>query len=122
MDRKGGTLAEFPLATTSFFRLPIPAAGGGYLRLLPLGLIRRAFREAARRGEHGTFYIHPWEIDAAQPRLPVSAFNQIRHYRGLDTALARVEVLLSEFRFVSIASALPEMKRPVAALPSMGAA
>src|ERR1700730_11172458 len=42
--RSSGRLAEFPLATTSIFNYPIPAAGGGYLRHFPLAVIRRAFR------------------------------------------------------------------------------
>jgi polysaccharide deacetylase family protein (PEP-CTERM system associated) len=120
--RSGGVLAEFPLATTSLFRYPVPAAGGGYLRQFPLGVIRRAFRQASDRGENGTFYIHPWEIDPGQPRLPVSSLNYIRHYRGLGTARARIEALLSEFRFVSIASFLPRVMAPRSTLDSVGVA
>lgn len=108
LHRPRGRLAEFPLATTKFFGLSVPAAGGGYLRQFPLSVIRRAFREAGLRGEHATFYIHPWEVDPQQPRLRVSPFNYIRHYRGLESALARIEILLAEFTFVSIASRLPQ--------------
>jgi polysaccharide deacetylase family protein (PEP-CTERM system associated) len=114
--RASGLLAEFPLATTSFMRLEIPAAGGGYLRQFPLHVVRRAFREANERGEHATFYIHPWEIDPGQPRLPVSAFNRVRHYRGLETALGRIEKILAEFQFNTIDSFLPELLPGVRAL------
>jgi hypothetical protein len=114
ISRPGGVLAEFPLATTSFFNYPVPAAGGGYLRQFPISVIRRAFREAGERGEPGTFYIHPWEIDPDQPRLPVSAFNRVRHYRGLSNALARIESLLAEFTFGTIASYLPRLDGSVA--------
>jgi polysaccharide deacetylase family protein (PEP-CTERM system associated) len=107
MHRSAGALAEFPLATTSFLRLAIPAAGGAYLRQFPLAVIRRAFRESAARGESATFYIHPWEVDPDQPRLPVSAFNRVRHYRGLATTLPRIEALPGEFRFDCISSFLP---------------
>lgn len=122
MQRAGGRLGEFPLATTTFLQLPLPAAGGGYLRQLPLSLIRRAFREAGARGEYGTFYIHPWEIDPDQPRLPVSMFNQIRHYRGLETALARIETLLAEFNFVAIESRLPSLLNSKPDISAAGAA
>jgi polysaccharide deacetylase family protein (PEP-CTERM system associated) len=107
--RPGGQLAEFPMATTNIFYYPIPAAGGGYLRQFPFGVIRRAFREANARGQPTTFYIHPWEIDAEQPRLPVSPLNRVRHYRGLKTALPRIERLLQEFHFGTIASYLPKL-------------
>jgi polysaccharide deacetylase family protein (PEP-CTERM system associated) len=109
IHRQAGELAEFPLATTRFLNVSVPAAGGGYLRQFPLGVIQRAFREASQRRESATFYIHPWEIDPDQPRLAVSRLNRIRHYRGLDTALGRIERLLEEFRFEAISSHLSSL-------------
>jgi len=122
MRRPAGSLAEFPLATTNFFRIPVPAAGGGYLRQLPLGVIRRAFREAGERGESATFYIHPWEIDADQPRLPVSPITYLRHYRGLSGTMNKLETLLAEFRFGSIGSALPRFLGTGQTLHTVGVA
>lgn len=107
--RAGGALAEFPLATTSFFGYPVPAAGGGYLRQLPFGVIRRAFEDSRRRGEPATFYIHPWELDPSQPRLPVPFLTRVRHYRGLDRTRDRIAALLRDFRFGTIASRLHEL-------------
>jgi polysaccharide deacetylase family protein (PEP-CTERM system associated) len=122
IQRKNGTLAEFPLATTRILAYPVPAAGGGYLRQFPYAVIRRAFQEATDRGEPATFYIHPWEIDPGQPRLPVSGLNRIRQYRGLDGALVRVERLLEEFRFGTIASYLPQLEAPASTPAAEGAA
>jgi polysaccharide deacetylase family protein (PEP-CTERM system associated) len=120
--RPSGNLAEFPLATTSFFNYPVPAAGGGYLRHFPLAVIRRAFRQAGDRGESTTFYIHPWEIDDGQPRLPISVLNRIRHYRGLDGALARIDQLLGEFSFGPIAAHLPKLEASPTLIATAGAA
>jgi polysaccharide deacetylase family protein (PEP-CTERM system associated) len=122
IKRQHGRLAEFPLATTSIFTYPVPAAGGGYLRQFPYAVIRRAFLEANNRCEPATFYIHPWEIDPGQPRLPISNLNRIRHYRGLDGALARVERLLEEFRFGTIASYLPQLEARASIPMAEGAA
>ena len=122
IQRPAGSLAEFPLATTSIFRYPVPAAGGGYLRQFPLSIIRRAFREASSRSEPATFYIHPWEIDPGQPRLPVSVLNRIRHYRGLDSTLDRIDTLLEEFAFATIASYLPVLEEHDPTLLTVGAA
>ena len=122
IQRAGGRLAEFPLATTSFFRYPVPAAGGGYLRQFPLAIIRRAFREASERCEPATFYIHPWEIDPGQPRLAVSALNQLRHYRGLSGAMKRIDLILKEFSFTTIASYLPALDERPATRITVGAA
>jgi polysaccharide deacetylase family protein (PEP-CTERM system associated) len=122
IQRASGRIAEFPLATTSIFGYSVPAAGGGYLRHLPLVVVQRAFREASARREPATFYIHPWEIDAGQPRLPVSALNRVRHYRGLGGTLGRIERLLDEFRFDTIASHLTRMDGLEAPLAAAGAA
>jgi polysaccharide deacetylase family protein (PEP-CTERM system associated) len=122
IQRPAGRLAEFPLATTSIFRYPVPAAGGGYLRQFPLAVIRRAFREASERCEPATFYIHPWEIDPGQPRLSVSVVNRLRHYRGLGNALERIDLILQEFSFVSIASYLPALGSLSGTLVTAGAA
>lgn len=100
--RAAGTLLELPLATLDVLGLRLPAAGGGYLRQLPLGLIQRAFRGLGARGTPGMFYIHPWEVDPAQPRLPVGVVTRLRHYGGLERTLPRLERLLSEFRFTSV--------------------
>jgi polysaccharide deacetylase family protein (PEP-CTERM system associated) len=109
IHRPSGMLMEFPLATATFGPVRLPAAGGGYLRQLPFGLIRRAFSQASRRGESATFYIHPWEVDPEQPRLPVGRLTRLRHYRGLGAVSARIEQLLGMFHFTSIAS---YMNRP----------
>jgi polysaccharide deacetylase family protein (PEP-CTERM system associated) len=122
IERKYGRIAEFPLATTSIFGYPVPAAGGGYLRHFPLVVVQRAFREATARGEPATFYIHPWETDFEQPRLPVSKLNRVRHYRGLDSTLGRIERLLQEFNFDTIASYLPSIGGLDATPGSRGAA
>jgi hypothetical protein len=87
-----------------------------------LAVVQRAFRQASERGEPATFYIHPWEIDGDQPRLPVSALNHLRHYRGLGATLERVERLLQEFRFEAIASYMPRIVELAAMRVTSGAA
>jgi polysaccharide deacetylase family protein (PEP-CTERM system associated) len=100
--RAAGSLLEIPLATFDLLGLRIPAAGGGYLRQLPLGLIQRTFRALGVRATPGMFYIHPWEVDPGQPRLPVGLLTRMRHYGGLERTLPRLERLLDEFRFTSV--------------------
>lgn len=103
IERPAGRLLELPLATTEVLGARVPAAGGGYLRQFPLALHQRAFREGDRDGTPRMFYIHPWDLDPHQPRLPVGAVTRFRHYRGLGTAWGRVEALTAEFRFSSAA-------------------
>ena len=114
VERAAGTLTEIPLATAAIGGLTLPAAGGAYLRHMPFALVRRAFAQAQNRGKPATFYIHPWEIDADQPRMPVGLVTRLRHYRGLASTLDRVRRLLGEFRFTSIASMLQPVPEPAA--------
>ena len=80
----------------------MPAAGGAYFRLFPYGLVRAALHQCERVGVPGTFYIHPWEVDAGQPRFAVPWSTRLRHYGGLRGAPRRLDRLLSEFRFTAI--------------------
>ena len=101
--RASGTLLELPPATTGFGGVRLPAAGGGYFRQLPYGLFPRAFRQCQARGVSAMFYIHPWEVDVDQPRIAVPLIARLRHYTGLHRTLPRLERLLGEFRFTSVA-------------------
>ena len=102
LDRPAGRLAEIPPSTLEWFGLRLPAAGGAYFRLLPYGIVRAALRECDRRGVSGTFYIHPWELDPAQPRFAVPWSTRLRHYGGLRGTTRRLDRLLAEFRFTAI--------------------
>ena len=106
IDRPAGRIAEIPPATLRLGSATLPAAGGAYFRLLPYGLVRAALRSAGSRSMPATFYIHPWEYDPGQPRLPVPALTRVRHYGGLAGVWPRLERLLRDFRFGAIADAL----------------
>jgi len=101
ISRPGGDLLELPMTTLRAGPIRVPAAGGGYLRQFPFPVTRAAFRQA-EDGRGGVFYIHPWEIDPAQPRLPAGWLTRVRHYRGLDRSLPLLRRLLEEFSFTSI--------------------
>jgi polysaccharide deacetylase family protein (PEP-CTERM system associated) len=103
ITRPAGTILELPLATLDVLGVRLPAAGGGYLRHFPFGVIRAAFRANELRGSGAVFYVHPWELDIDQPRLAVSALTHFRHYAGLRRTRPRLQFLLREFRFTSVA-------------------
>jgi polysaccharide deacetylase family protein (PEP-CTERM system associated) len=114
-ERVGQTarIVELPPATLSVCGWRVPAAGGGYLRQLPLALIRAAIRQHERRGIPAMLYIHPWELDPDQPRLPVGPIARLRHYRGLERTADRLRALLAEFAMSSAASYLAHHAWPV---------
>ena len=102
LARPAGSIAEIPPTTLHWCGLHVPAAGGAYLRLLPYGVVRAGLRQCERRGVPGTFYVHPWELDPAQPRVDVSWLTRVRHYGGLRWTAQRLERLLTEFRFTLV--------------------
>lgn len=93
---------EFPLATLEVPGARLPGAGGAYLRHLPFSLVRSTMQQHVRRRRPAVFYIHPWEVDVDQPRLPVGRVTALRHYGGLARTLPRIERLLEEFTFRAI--------------------
>jgi polysaccharide deacetylase family protein (PEP-CTERM system associated) len=101
-----GTLQEIPPATLKIGRTVLPAGGGAYLRHLPYAFVHSALESAERRGVPATFYIHPWELDPAQPRITTGFLTKLRHYGGLARTAPRVSRLLSSFRFQPIAATL----------------
>jgi polysaccharide deacetylase family protein (PEP-CTERM system associated) len=102
----GASLVEFPVATFPFAGRNLPVGGGGYFRLLPGAVTRAALRGLERRGRPAALYLHPWEFDPEQPRLPAPALKRFRHYVNLDRTLPRLERLMSEFRFGSLRDVL----------------
>lgn len=96
----GSTIGEFPLSTVAAGRWRMPVAGGGYFRLLPYALTRRALRylnETER--QPGIVYLHPWELDTGQPRMPVGRLTQFRHSVNTRGAESKLRRLVRDFRF-----------------------
>ncbi|MBN2562888.1 MAG: DUF3473 domain-containing protein, partial [Phycisphaerae bacterium] len=56
-------LIECPPATVRLGGRNWPVAGGGYFRLLPGLVARRAIRRLNREGMPAILYIHPYELD-----------------------------------------------------------
>jgi polysaccharide deacetylase family protein (PEP-CTERM system associated) len=105
--RQGGELIEVPGSTVRVAGANIPIAGGGYFRILPYAWTRWGIaRLNAREQQPAVFYIHPWELDPDQPRLPANWLGRFRHYRNLHRTERRLRALLAEFKFGSVASLL----------------
>jgi polysaccharide deacetylase family protein (PEP-CTERM system associated) len=104
-----GRIFEVPASTVRVASTNVPVAGGGYFRLLPYGWTRWGIgRVNAREGRPVVFYLHPWEVDPDQPRLPVGALSRFRHYRNLDTCDARLARLLRDFSWAPVRQVWPE--------------
>jgi len=101
-----GELLEFPPLTWDVLGKHVPVGGGGYLRLLPLGFMRRGLAQKERLGVPGCIYLHPWEVDPDQPRQPLGGLRGFRHYVNLSRTHAKLDRLLRDYKFASLTTAL----------------
>jgi polysaccharide deacetylase family protein (PEP-CTERM system associated) len=102
-----GSIMEVPGSTIRIGPLNLPIGGGGYFRIFPYPLTRWGIAHVNRVEQQPTiFYIHPWEIDPDQPRLPAGWLGRFRHYRNLRKTEPRLRALLTDFRFGTVTSLL----------------
>jgi polysaccharide deacetylase family protein (PEP-CTERM system associated) len=106
---EGTTMAELPLSTLTVFGQRLPVAGGGYFRLFPYEVTRRAIRHLNKRERQpAVVYLHPWELDRHQPRMAVGRFTRLRHSINSDETEDKLRRLLRDFRFAPAARVLAE--------------
>jgi len=105
-DPNGCDLVEFPMSTVMLVGRRVPVAGGGYFRLTPYTLTRRALRRINREGQPAMVYLHPWELDPDQPRLPAGRLTRFRHLVNVGKTEARLVRLLGDFAFAPAAEVL----------------
>jgi polysaccharide deacetylase family protein (PEP-CTERM system associated) len=102
-------LTELPMGVAEVFGRRVPCSGGGYFRLYPYTITRRLMRRCNEEGRPVIFYLHPWEIDPEQPRVPGMSWSQrYRHYNNLDQTEHRLERLLRDFSFTSARKLISE--------------
>jgi polysaccharide deacetylase family protein (PEP-CTERM system associated) len=92
------SLYELPISNLKVGKYTIPMGGGGYFRVVPNALFKRAVRSIVRKQGAYLFYMHPWEIDPEQPRvkqLPLS--YRFRHYINLAGTASKLVDFISAF-------------------------
>lgn len=100
-----GAIDEIPLSTLTIMGKNIPISGGGYFRLYPYWATRWAVKKFSDTTTSPyIFYLHPWEIDPAQPRMDNINFKtRFRHYLNLKKVERRMAALLTDFEWSSMA-------------------
>lgn len=105
-----GKIIEFPLLTTKFLRWRIPAAGGFFLRTLPLRFIENAIEKNSKSQIPSAFYIHSWELTPEyMPRLSLPVSSKFVTYYNIDKAFPKMDKLIKEFEFTSFEKYLESM-------------
>ncbi len=109
IERANGAIWECPGTVCSMFGRNTAVGGGGYFRILPSQWTFSQLEKLnSRQNRPFMFYIHPWEVDPDQPRIPSSWKSYLRHYTNLKKTESRLRQLLERFRFDSLSSLVPE--------------
>lgn len=104
----GGEITEFPMSTMTVLGRRLPVAGGGYFRLFPYRVTRRAIARINGERQPAMVYLHPWEFDPDQPRLPVGPLTRFRHLVNVGKTESRLRRLLGEVSFAPASEVLTE--------------
>ena len=108
-NNSSGKLIEFPLMTTTFLGKKIPAAGGCYLRTLPMKVTKNAIKNYEKQGIPANFYIHSWELTPEyMPKLDLPFKDNFVTFHNIDKAYQRMNDILKEFSFTSFSNYLSQ--------------
>jgi polysaccharide deacetylase family protein (PEP-CTERM system associated) len=108
LTRHGG-LVEVGVSCLSVGRQALPWGGGAYFRLIPYGVFKRGIERILSKGHPYVFYIHPWELDPAQPRVRgLRRSERFRHYANLEKTESRWASLLRDFTWTTIGDLVAE--------------
>jgi polysaccharide deacetylase family protein (PEP-CTERM system associated) len=113
LQTAAGSLMEFPLTTLPLHlgwkNVHLPIAGGGYLRILPVSIIRHGITAINQRERQpAVLYFHPWEIDPEQPRIKAGMKSRFRHYINLHRTKGKLEYLFNRLEFAPMKEVLAE--------------
>ena len=101
-DTVDGKLIEFPLLVTKFLGKKIPAAGGFYLRSLPMRVIKNAIKNYEKQRIPASFYIHSWELTPEfMPKIKLPYKDNFITFHNIGKAYGKMENLLEKFQFTS---------------------
>ena len=109
---RGNRLVEAPVACFDWLGKRRAVGGGGYFRLWPYRVIRKAWRQLERLGRPVIIYMHPYEYDPSEMsayRRSVSLKQRIHQGLGRRGFPAKVDRLLSEFSFGAMEDVLADL-------------
>lgn len=108
VETAAGPILELPMSTRRVLGRNVPTTGGAYFRIYPYLVTRSNIRAAEREAAPVVFYLHPWELDPEHPFVRFRARAMATHYVNLRSTAPRLERMLSEFRFTTLAEVLTD--------------
>ncbi len=98
-SNENSMIVEFPISTVKVINHKFPCSGGGYFRIFPYYFTRMCLNHINKGGQPFIFYLHPWEIDASQPKVyDAPRLSRFRHYVNLAKTESRLLEFLEAFK------------------------
>jgi polysaccharide deacetylase family protein (PEP-CTERM system associated) len=97
IETRSGHLLEVPMSIVEIFGHRTSLFGGGYLRLANKLMIKWGIGKLRTAGRPLIIYVHPREIDPAQPHLPLSLLRQFKCYVNLSSTLPKLKWLCKNY-------------------------
>ena len=97
-----GSIIEVPPFVTDWFGQALPLGWGWALRRATPRHVARAIEQANRQGRPAVLTVHPWEIDAAPPRVRLPLRLHVAHYFRLSGFLDRLRTVLRTVPFSTL--------------------
>jgi len=99
-------MPELPMSVLRAGPLRLPFSGGGYMRLLPGAVIRRAFDRFERDNVPVVVYLHPRDFAPDCPRVPMPLTRKFKCYVGIKSTQKKLKMLLDRYAFTTCADLL----------------
>tara|TARA_B100000029_G_C17490377_1_gene928897 strand:- start:326 stop:1159 length:834 start_codon:yes stop_codon:yes gene_type:complete len=97
-----GKLLEFPLCVGNFFGKKIPAAGGFYLRFLPLRNSLKSIENYNNQNIPSTIFVHSWELTPEfMPKISLPFKENFVTFYNIQKTYNKLEKILKVFKFSS---------------------
>jgi polysaccharide deacetylase family protein (PEP-CTERM system associated) len=106
IDTPEGKMQEVPPSAIEVNGKRLPFSGGFFFRVAPFWYIEWCMRRYNKNGFPAVMYLHPWEIDVGQPRVPVGAKDRFILYANLNRTEQKLRKLLERYEFMSMAEYL----------------
>lgn len=102
IETQSGHLLEIPMSVVKIFGHRTTLFGGGYLRLANKLMIKWGIGKLQIAGRPLIVYVHPREIDPAQPHLPLPLLRQFKCYVNLNSTLPKLKWLCENYSFFTM--------------------
>ncbi len=113
---KGRPMPELPMSIARVGYGPVRKkmcyCGGGYMRLLPLGLIRQGVEQEAAAGRPTVVYLHPRDFAPDCPKVKMPPHRYFKCYVGTASTEGKLRALLREYRWGTCEEVLTALPAP----------